>query len=90
MKPKILLRIAAGLLLFFAAGHSVGHFTRHDVKDPKAKEILGMMSDYKFDMFGKMRSYDDAYEGMSLNLIFTCDALAVNEEISNDSGLHQV
>lgn len=71
MKTKIILRIAAGCLLFFALGHSLGHFTRHNVTDPKAKEVLQIMIENKFDMFGQMRSYDENYTGMSLNLIFT-------------------
>jgi hypothetical protein len=71
MTPKILLRIAAGLLLFFAVGHSIGHFRRHDVTDPKAIEVQRQMIENKFDMFGKLRSYDENYTGMSTNLILT-------------------
>lgn len=71
MSPKLLLRIAAGCLLFFAFGHSIGHFTRHDVRDPKALEVLRQMTENKFDMFGQLRSYDENYTGMSLNLIVT-------------------
>ncbi len=76
MKPKLLLRVAAGCLLFFAFGHSMGHFNRHHVTDPKAKEVLQQMIEHKFDMFGQLRSYDENYTGMSLNLIFTLLALA--------------
>jgi len=76
MKPKLLLRIATGCLLFFAFGHSIGHFTRHNVNDPKAKEVLQQMTENKFDMFGQLRSYDENYTGMSLNLIFTLLAFA--------------
>lgn len=75
MKPKILLKIAAGCLMFFALGHSMGHATRHDVSDPKAKAVLQQMMENKFDMFGQMRSYDENYTGMSLNLICTLLAL---------------
>ena len=70
-KPKLLIRIAAGLILFFAFGHSMGHFTRYDVTDPKEKEVLQMMSNNKFDLFGQITSYDKMYTGMSMNLIFT-------------------
>lgn len=76
MKPKLLLRIATGCMLFFAFGHSIGHFTRHNVNDPKAKEVLQQMTDNKFDMFGQLRSYDENYTGMSFNLIFTLLAIA--------------
>lgn len=76
MKPKILLRVASGCLLFFATGHSMGHFKRHEVTDPVAKEVLRQMTENKFDMFGQLRSYDENYTGMSLNLIFTLLAMA--------------
>lgn len=76
MKAKILLKIATGCLVFFAFGHSMGHATRHEVSDPKAKAVLQQMMENKFDMFGQMRSYDENYTGMSLNLIFTLLALA--------------
>jgi len=76
MKPKLLLWIATGCLLFFAIGHSIGHFTRHNVNDPKAKEVLHQMTENKFDMFGQLRSYDENYTGMSFNLIFTLLAFA--------------
>lgn len=77
MSPKFFLRLAVGCLLFFALGHSIGHFTRHNVSDPKAKEILRQMSENKFDMFGQMRSYDENYTGMSFNLILTLLTFAV-------------
>ena len=71
MNPKTMLRIAAFFLLVFATGHTIGHLTRHDVADPTAVEVQRMMMDHKFDMFGTLRSYDENYEGMSLNLILT-------------------
>lgn len=77
ISPKLLLRISAACLLFFAAGHSLGHFDRHNVSDPKAREVLKVMKENRFDMFGQMRTYDESYEGMSLNLIFTLVALAI-------------
>ena len=76
-RPKLLIRIAAGLILFFAFGHSMGHFTRYDVTDPKEKEVLQMMSNNKFDLFGQMTSYDKMYTGMSMNLIFTLLAFTI-------------
>jgi hypothetical protein len=71
MNSKILIRIAAGCILFFAIGHSLGHGGRYDVVEPKAKVVVQMMKDVKFDLFGQQRSYDENYTGMSLNLIFT-------------------
>ena len=76
-KPKLLIRIAAGLILFFAFGHIMGHFTRYDVTDPKEKEVLQMMNNNKFDLFGQITSYDKMYTGMSMNLIFTLLAFTI-------------
>lgn len=89
MKTKLLVRIAAGLLLFFALGHSIGHFTRHDVTDSKAQEVLKAMTDNKFNMFGQMRSYDENYTGMSLNLIITLIVLATMLCILSNYTTHQ-
>jgi len=76
-KPKLLIRIAAGFILFFAMGHSIGHFTRHDVTDLKGKEVLQVMADNKIDLFGQMTSYDGMYNGLSLDLIFTLLVFAI-------------
>src|ERR1043166_785332 len=77
MTPRLLIRIAAGCMLFFAFGHSMGHFTRRDVEDPKEKEVIQMMLDNKFELFGHTTSYDQMYTGMSMNLIFTLVAFII-------------
>jgi hypothetical protein len=69
MNPRLLLRIAAGLLIFFAVGHTVGHLTRHNVTDPRARELQRLMIDNKFEMYGQMRSYDENYTGLSMDMI---------------------
>ena len=75
MTPKLLLRIAAGLVLFFAFGHTIGHVTRHQGEG--VQQTVGQtMQDVKFDFFGNTTSYDGMYNGMSLNLIFTLLAFA--------------
>lgn len=71
MKPKLLIRIAAGCTLFFAVGHSIGHSTRRDATDVKSAEVWKIVREHKFDVFGEMRSIDENYTGMSLNFIFT-------------------
>jgi len=71
MKPKLLIQLAAGCILFFAFGHTIGHFTRHSVDNAQAQEVLNAMTSHKFNMFGQMRSYDENYTGMSFNLIIT-------------------
>lgn len=71
MKAKLLIRIAAGCMLFFALGHSAGHVSRKTIADTKAQEVLKTMADFKYNQFGQMRSYDENYTGMSVNLIAT-------------------
>jgi hypothetical protein len=76
MTPKLLLRIAAGCVLFFAFGHTIGHTTRHQAEGAQ-QTVVQTMSDVKFDFFGNTTSYDGMYNGLSLNLIFTLIAFAV-------------
>jgi hypothetical protein len=75
--PKLLIRIAAGCILFFAFGHSIGHFTRHDVTDSIVATVLKTMSDNSFDFFGHVTTYDGMYTGLSLDLIFTLIVFAI-------------
>jgi hypothetical protein len=77
MNPQLLLRIAAGLLMIFALGHTVGHITRHNVTDPRARELQRLMIDNKFEMFGQMRSYDENYTGLSMDMIATLLAFSI-------------
>jgi hypothetical protein len=77
MNSKVLFRIAAGCILFFVLGHSFGHFTRHSTSDPDKSAFLKVLAEKKFDMFGYMRSFDENYTGMSLNLIFTLIMLTI-------------
>jgi hypothetical protein len=71
MTPKLLLRIAAGAVLFFALGHTMGHLTRKSTNVPEAKAVFKIMEEYKFPIGSQLRSYDEFYEGMSINLIIT-------------------
>lgn len=74
---KLGLRVAAGCMLFFAAGHSAGHVTRHETIDADVARTIDLMRFTKRDMFGQMRSFDENYEGMSINLIVVLLALTV-------------
>jgi hypothetical protein len=75
--PKLLVRIAAGLVLFFALGHSMGHFSRHDMTNAEARDVQQLMIDTRFELFGHTTTFDGQYNGMSLNLIFTLLAFAI-------------
>jgi hypothetical protein len=77
MNPRLLLRVAAALLFLFAVGHMIGHLTRHNVTDPRARELQRLMIDNKFEMYGQMRSYDENYTGLSMDMIATLLAFGI-------------
>src|ERR1700754_1231386 len=64
---KILLRITVFVTLFYAFGHIMGHFTRKETTDPIDKEVIRQMEQYKFNVNGSMRSWDNFYEALSLD-----------------------
>src|SRR5882757_6614641 len=68
MKPRIILRITVFVTLFYAFGHIMGHLTRKQTTDPIDKEVIRQMEEYKFDVNGSMRSWDDFYEALSLDV----------------------
>jgi hypothetical protein len=67
MKPKIILRITVFVTLFYAFGHIMGHLTRKQTTDPVDKEVIRQMEQYKFNVNGSMRSWDNFYEALSLD-----------------------
>jgi drug/metabolite transporter (DMT)-like permease len=67
MKPKITLRITVFVTLFYAFGHIMGHLTRKQTTDPVNKEVIRQMEQYKFNVNGSMRSWDNFYEALSLD-----------------------
>lgn len=71
MRPKLLLRIAAFLILFVAVGHTLGNCTRKATTDTQQQEVFKKMEDVKFDFGGSMRSWDNFYDGMSLDVSLT-------------------
>jgi hypothetical protein len=69
MSAKLILRIAAGLVLFFLAGHTYGHLTWKTAHpEPGAQAMFKAMEDYKFTIGTQLRSEDEFFDGMSLNL----------------------
>jgi len=63
MKPKILLRIAAILILIHSVLHTYGFNTWKEAPDPVYKTIVDGMTGHKFPFMGAMRSLGDFYEG---------------------------
>src|ERR1700743_1621609 len=71
MQPKLLLRIAAFLILFVAVGHTIGNCTRKSTTGTRQLEVFKKMEDVKFDFAGSTRSWDNFYDGMSLDVSIT-------------------
>lgn len=64
MRATLLLRIASGVALLFAAGHASGAF---DSWSPKGEtEVLTAMRSFRFDTMGVERSYWHFYFGFGL------------------------
>ena len=64
MKPALLYRIASGLLVLFAIGHTLG-FRQ---VDPSwgAEGVVGALKSLRFDVQGFTRTYWDFYTGFGL------------------------
>ena len=63
MKPKILLRIAAFLMLLHAVGHTFGHSGWKKATDAAKQEVISKMTDQKFPFMGSKRSMGEFYDG---------------------------
>jgi hypothetical protein len=78
MNAKLILRISAGLVLFFLVGHTYGHFTwKTSHLEPGAQAMFKAMEDYKFTIGTQLRSQDEFFNGMSLNLSIALVAIFV-------------
>jgi hypothetical protein len=66
MKAKILLRMAAALILIHLMGHSLGHSAWDKPEDPKMKEVVASMKGYSTEFMGTTKSMADYYNGYSL------------------------
>ena len=50
MKAKVLLKIAAGLILIHLIGHAVGHTAWDKPADPKMMEVVTAMKNYEGEL----------------------------------------
>ena len=65
MKPKLLLRIAAVMMLMHAIGHTMGHMGWRKTNDPVKLEVIRQMTEPKFPFMGVVRSMGEYFEGFS-------------------------
>jgi len=77
MKSKTLLRVTVFVTLFYAFGHIAGHLTRKQTTDPVDKEVIRQMEQYKFNVNGSMRSWDNFYEALSLDAALVLVVFAI-------------
>lgn len=70
MTPKLLLRIAAGSLVFLALGHTVGAMMFPVSRGPEEVAAFAALAAFRFDMMGFQRSNMDFFlgEGWFLSL----------------------
>jgi hypothetical protein len=71
MKQRLLLRIAAVLILLQLLGHTYGHIIWDKrPEDPRMQEVLDAMKGYKGEFMGATKSMADYYTGYSLMIFF--------------------
>jgi hypothetical protein len=66
MRSKILLRIAAFLILIHLLGHTVGHLSWDKPEDARMQEVVTIMKGYSAEFMGATKSIADYYNGYSL------------------------
>ncbi|HTJ48498.1 MAG TPA: hypothetical protein VL443_03510 [Cyclobacteriaceae bacterium] len=88
MKAKMLLRFASACIIFFAAGHTMGHITRKKSTEPQVQEVFKQMETVHVPIGGQSRSYDEFYNGMSINLIITLVAFAFILWFISNASIH--
>jgi hypothetical protein len=63
MKPKLLLRIAAILILIHAVLHTMGFSQWKQDPDPAKQEVIKQMTGQKFPFMGTSRNIGNYYDG---------------------------
>lgn len=66
MRSKLLLRIAAALVLVHLLGHAIGHATWQTPEDPRMQAVVQSMKGYAAPFMGAVKSMADYYHGYSL------------------------
>jgi hypothetical protein len=90
MKPKILLRIAAIIMLFHDFGHTYGHLTWKQSIDPVRQEVVKQMTDHSFPFMGAVHSLAEYYEGYGLACTLALLLIAATLWIISDVNLKNV
>ncbi|MHA4808459.1 LIC_13387 family protein [Flavitalea flava] len=70
MKPKLLLRIAAALMLLHTIGHSIGALSWKKAPNAQIGNVIGAMQNQHFEFMGRQVSFGGFYEGYVISMIF--------------------
>ncbi|MHB8209433.1 LIC_13387 family protein [Mucilaginibacter sp.] len=69
MKAKILLRIAAVVMLLHTIGHTMGALTWKDAPNAAVKQVIEGMLHNRFNFMGRSASIGDFYMGYGYSMI---------------------
>jgi len=77
MKPQLLLRIAATLVLLHLAGHTVGVFTWDQAPNSRIAAVIAGMKTEHFDFQGRSVTLAAFFTGYGISMIFVLSFLIV-------------
>ena len=63
MKPKVLLRIASGIIILHAVGHFFGVASWTKAQTDEQKLVVHAMTDHRFPFMGAIHSFADSFNG---------------------------
>jgi hypothetical protein len=70
MKPKLLLRIAAAVMLLHTVGHSIGALTWKQAPNPAVADVIRGMENNRFDFLGRQVTLAEFFQGYGIGNIF--------------------
>jgi len=70
MRPKLLLRIAAVIMLLHTAGHSIGALTWSQAPNDRVAAVIAGMQKEHFDFMGRSSTLASFYNGYGILMIF--------------------
>ncbi len=69
MKPKLLLRIASGIMLLHTLGHTMGALGWKDAPNAAVKQVIDRMQTTHFDFMGRSSTLANFYAGYGYIMI---------------------
>lgn len=77
MKAKLLLRIAAGMMLLHTVGHIFGTIEWENNPDPAVASVIKGMEDNQYDFMGRITTLASFYQGYCVVMIIVLLLLSV-------------